>query len=124
MIVMMAGFLGAVSIALGAYGSHGLKERVDERTYHSFSNAVRYHQLHTVVILVLGLITETQILSDGIELLLQIAAWGMITAVLLFSGSIYLAVFTGNRSFGKITPAGGLTFIAAWLILAITGFYG
>jgi uncharacterized membrane protein YgdD (TMEM256/DUF423 family) len=44
----------------------------------------------------------------------------LLAGVVLFSGSLYALAMTGTRLFGAITPIGGLSFIAAWIFLAVT----
>jgi uncharacterized membrane protein YgdD (TMEM256/DUF423 family) len=37
----------------------------------------------------------------------------------LFSGSLYVMVFTGARWLGAVTPLGGVAFLAGWTLLAL-----
>ena len=37
--------------------------------------------------------------------------------IIIFSGSLYLLVLTDIRLFGALTPIGGVSFIAGWIIL-------
>ena len=43
----------------------------------------------------------------------------LLVGLVIFSGSLYLLAVTGIRGLGAITPIGGLSFIAAWVLLAI-----
>lgn len=115
--------LAGLAVALGAFGSHGLKKLLDEQSLNTFEIGVRYQMVHALAILVLGLnhrkFNETK---------LNIALWMMIKGIILFSGSLYLLAtrnLWGNESYsfiGAITPLGGLSFILSWLILFFGGF--
>jgi len=37
--------------------------------------------------------------------------------IVIFSGSLYALALTGQRYLGAITPIGGVSLIAAWLLL-------
>jgi len=41
----------------------------------------------------------------------------LLAGIVLFSGSLYMLVFTGFSALGMITPIGGLALIAGWLLL-------
>lgn len=120
-IVVIAAFLGAVTIAIGAFGAHGLKELVDAKALKSFETGVRYQMYHVIVLLVIGLAPIIPLkIKKGIFLL-------FIIGILLFSGSIYLLslneLFPFNaKSIAFLTPLGGLSFILGWLYLCY-GFF-
>jgi uncharacterized membrane protein YgdD (TMEM256/DUF423 family) len=48
------------------------------------------------------------------------AGWLLIAGVVVFSGSLYLLAYAGQRRWGAVTPLGGLAFIAGWVCLAFT----
>jgi len=121
MILLLAGIFGASSIALGAYGAHGLKYKANKKTVQSFKNAVHYQQLHSITLLLISVLgfTEKQVGLSG--LLITVSGWLFVAGILLFSGSIYASTFTGKQVLTKITPVGGFCFIAGWLLLAGAG---
>jgi uncharacterized membrane protein YgdD (TMEM256/DUF423 family) len=49
---------------------------------------------------------------------LQVSAWLFLIGMLLFCGSLYVLVLTGEHYLGVITPIGGVAMIAGWLTLA------
>lgn len=113
--------LGIISIILGAFGAHALKEVLTEQQLISFETGVRYQMYHAVFLLIvgsIGFLTEKQkktILSFTI------------LGVCLFSGSIYLltteTISGMNFKFlGPITPIGGLLLIISWCLLAFFSF--
>src|SRR5215510_10295663 len=108
------GVTGAVLLALavvfGAFGAHGLKDRLDAYSMDVYQKAVFYHFIHALGLLVLSLTPRTANMV-WVHMLL-------VAGILIFSGSLYLLAVTGVRTLGAITPLGGLSFIAAWLLLA------
>jgi uncharacterized membrane protein YgdD (TMEM256/DUF423 family) len=116
-IVVSAALLGAITIAFGAFGAHGLKELVNEQSLNSFNTGVRYQMYHTLALLIIGLSTR---ISESTK------KWTfrfMILGVLFFSGSIYVLSLKeileiDASAIGFITPLGGILFILGWIRLA------
>lgn len=114
---IIAAILGAITIAIGAFGAHGLKQLVSAEAVSSFETGVRYQMYHIIVLIVISL--STHISGVTLKWVFRFFIFG----TLLFSGSIYLLalkeVLPFNVSFlGPITPIGGLLFIFGWLRLA------
>ena len=114
----VAGLLGALSVTLGAFGSHGLKGKVSEDVLNIFETAVKYQFYHVFALLAVSILFQ----SFGSGMLL----WSgrlFIAGTTLFCGSLYLLTFfrasnnTSMNWLGAITPIGGLCFIAGWLLL-------
>jgi uncharacterized membrane protein YgdD (TMEM256/DUF423 family) len=105
---------GLLAVALGAFGAHGLKGTLNAELLRIFEKAVRYQAIHSLALLTTGLLLREASLPS-----LRHAALAFTLGILLFSGSLYLLVLTGNRSLGMITPLGGLSFLAGWLLLAL-----
>jgi uncharacterized membrane protein YgdD (TMEM256/DUF423 family) len=101
----------ALAVGLGAFGAHGLRERLDAYSLSIWEKAVFYHFIHSLGILIASLMPRTSPVSGG-------ACWALAAGVLIFSGSLYALALTGARTLGAITPIGGLCFIAGWLLLA------
>jgi uncharacterized membrane protein YgdD (TMEM256/DUF423 family) len=116
-IVVTAALLAALTIMIGAFGAHGLKELISEKSLVSFETGVRYQMYHVIVMLVLGL-------STGI--LPKTQKWVFcffIIGILFFSGSIYLLALNEFLPFDAkfiafTTPIGGFLLIIGWLRLA------
>jgi len=105
----------ALAVMLGAFGAHGLKEKVSAELLDIFQTGVQYHFYHALGILIVGIIAY-HLPESGF---LKWSGWLMLVGILLFSGSLYLMTFTGARWLGAVTPFGGTAFIAAWILLAI-----
>lgn len=105
----IAGITGALGVALGAFGAHGLKSTVtDAHLLEVWETAARYHLIHALALL--GVAAHPVPPAW--------AGWLFVVGITLFSGSLYLMTLTGARWLGAITPIGGVCFIAAWLVLA------
>lgn len=105
---------GGLAVALGAFGAHGLRERLTPQLLETFETAVRYEIYHAFAILVVAFaLTRWQ------SNLLPLAGWAFVIGTILFSGSLYVLALTGMRWLGAITPFGGVAFIAGWILLAV-----
>lgn len=102
-----------VAVALGAFGAHGLRARVDPAMLAVFETAARYQMYHA-----LGLLAVAWAVAVAPGRLASAAGWLFVAGILVFSGSLYALVLTGVRALGAITPFGGLAFIAGWGCLA------
>jgi uncharacterized membrane protein YgdD (TMEM256/DUF423 family) len=116
-IVVTASFLAALTIAIGAFGAHGLKELVDAQAIASFETGVRYQMYHVFALLIVGF--ATIIPSATRKWVFRFFIFG----ILLFSGSIYLLALKSLLSFdisflGPVTPIGGFLLILGWIRLA------
>lgn len=105
----------ALAVIIGAFGAHGLKDRLDAYSTSVYEKAVMYHFFHALGLLIvsvmpkLGYLTGRQ--SNWVCALLLIG-------IILFSGSLYALAIARIPTLGAITPFGGISFIAAWLALA------
>ena len=107
----------ALAVILGALGAHGLRGRLDAYLMSVYEKAAFYQFIHALGILIVSLLPRTGALSPSA------AAWvcGLLLAgIAIFSGSLYALAITGYTGLGAITPIGGLSFIAGWLLLAWT----
>lgn len=116
-IVVTAAILGAVTIMIGAFGAHGLKDLIDEKSLVSFETGVRYQMYHVFALLILGFATAISLNTQ--KWVFRFFIFG----ILFFSGSIYLLTLNqflplDAKTFAFITPIGGLLLIIGWLRLA------
>jgi uncharacterized membrane protein YgdD (TMEM256/DUF423 family) len=112
-------WLGALGVALGAFGAHGLKARVSAEMLAIWETGARYHVLHALAMLAAGWACERWPGAYPIA-----AGWLFLSGIALFSGSLYALALTGVRALGAITPVGGLCFIAGWACLAMAATRG
>jgi uncharacterized membrane protein YgdD (TMEM256/DUF423 family) len=111
---------GALAVMLGAFGSHGLRRRLTAEAMSTFEIGVRYQMYHALAMIAAS-IAGGQWRASSLP---TAAGWLFVIGTLLFSGSLYLLVFTQKRWLGAITPFGGLAFIAGWVCLALSAFSG
>lgn len=113
-ILVTATLLGAITIAMGAFGAHGLKKLVDAASVASFETGVRYQMYHVLALVILGFAPR---ISESTK---WWVFWFFMVGILFFSGSIYILSLKSQWSFnvtflGPITPLGGLLFMIGWL---------
>lgn len=106
--------LGAAGVALGAFGAHGLRGRVDPDLVAVFETAARYQLIHALALLGVAWASERWPGAPAAA-----AGWLFLSGVAVFSGSLYLMVLTGARWLGAITPLGGMALILGWCALAL-----
>ena len=108
-------FLLAMGVVLGAFGAHQLKARLDAYAMGIWEKAVFYHLTHALGLLIVGLLPRTgtfsQTAASRVCLLLAVG-------IFMFSGSLYALALTRQPYLGAVTPIGGVSMIAAWLLLA------
>lgn len=111
----VAGSLSAlVAVAAGAFGAHGLRQRLPGDLLAVFETGARYQMYHALALLfVAWAVTHWPATS------VRAAGWWFIGGTAVFSGSLYLLALTGARWWGAVTPIGGVLFLAGWLSLAI-----
>ncbi len=120
MFIKAAAILGALAVALGAFGAHALRQKLSEAALNIFETGVRYQFYHVIALLAVGILFK-----DFGNKWMVWAGWLFIAGIILFSGSLYLLTYikgtekTAYNWIGAITPFGGLAFIAGWLFVLI-----
>jgi uncharacterized membrane protein YgdD (TMEM256/DUF423 family) len=108
----------SLSIVLGAFGAHALKDKISVDRLLSFETGVKYQMYHGLALLILGVLVEKWSFNFRLPINL------LIVGTLLFSLSIYglaLQEITGQelKFLGPITPLGGSLLIIGWIWLGI-----
>ena len=119
LVGVVGALYGALAVALGAFGAHALKAKVEAgelapRMLEVWQTAASYQMTHALALLAVAWVVSVR--ADLLSA--QIAAWGFTFGVLLFSGSLYAMALTGTRALGAVTPLGGVAFILGWAALA------
>lgn len=108
-----------ISVAAGAFGAHALKQVLDTDMLAVYHTAVDYQFFHSIGLIIIGALQKISPRNR-----LTLAAWIMLAGIIIFSGSLYVLSTTGIKWLGMITPVGGVCFLAAWLILALSYLAG
>jgi len=108
----LAALSGALAVALGAFGAHGLGESIGEGRLNAYDVGARYHLVHAVALAVmalsLGALSEAKWAGR--------AAWVLFAGTALFSGTLYIHGAFGAPWLMPITPIGGVLMIAGWTL--------
>ena len=114
--IKLAAVLGALAVAIGAFGAHGLESvLIEYDRVQTFETGVQYHFYHALAILLTGII----IAQWGDHKLLRYSAFSFMGGIVVFSGSLYVLSLTNVTWLGAITPIGGIAFILGWVLLLI-----
>ncbi len=113
-ILMTASVFLVLAVVIGAFGSHALKPRLSEELMQVYKTGVEYHFYHALGLLLVGVLSVYMPSN-----LLNWSALFLAMGILIFSGSLYVLAITGIRWIGAITPIGGLSFIAGWVLLFV-----
>ncbi|TBL75136.1 DUF423 domain-containing protein [Paenibacillus thalictri] len=115
-LIGMGSILAFLSVAFGAFGAHALKGVITADMLAVYQTGVQYHMFHA-----LGLIAAGS-LAGRLGKKAVTAGWLLFAGVVLFSGSLYLLALTSIGWLGAITPLGGVSFLAGWMVLAVAAY--
>ena len=113
--VILGGFLGALAVAFGAFGTHMLEGNVSAEYLKTWDTATEYQLAHAVALMGSGLLR-----NFTRSAMLRWASWLLFIGTVLFSGSLYLLVLGDTPRLGAITPVGGVCLIAGWLLMSMS----
>jgi uncharacterized membrane protein YgdD (TMEM256/DUF423 family) len=108
--IIISAVSGFTAVAIGAFGAHGLKEKLSPEMLEVYKTGVLYQFIHTIVLLILSLTNFIKSKIPSIFFLL---------GIVLFSFSLYIYSTTGNQFFAMITPVGGVCFLIGWFWLIV-----
>ncbi|MDR6299460.1 DUF423 domain-containing protein [Mesonia maritima] len=117
-LLILGSVSGFIAIILGAFGSHGLAQLINEKSINTFEVGVRYQFYHALFALLLG---SFKFLTTKAK---NILFYLLLSGTILFSGSIYFLSTNALSSFdfktiGFLTPIGGFLLIFAWFLLIV-----
>jgi uncharacterized membrane protein YgdD (TMEM256/DUF423 family) len=108
--IIISAVSGFTAVAIGAFGAHGLREKLSSEMLEVYKTGVLYQFIHTIVLLILSLTNFIKSKIPSIFFLL---------GIVLFSFSLYIYSITGNQFFAMITPVGGVCFLIGWFWLIV-----
>jgi uncharacterized membrane protein YgdD (TMEM256/DUF423 family) len=119
--IQLGAVWGFLAVALGAFGAHGLKDRLTElEQAANYQTASHYHMYCALAILAVG----TVVLAGRPSTAATVSGGTLFFGSLIFSGSLYAMSLTGARWLGAITPIGGLLMLVGWAALAVAASAG
>lgn len=120
--LIISAISGFLSVAIGAFGAHGLKETLIKNALQAqleknhyidiFNTGVKYQMFHTIALMVVS-----YLMYAYHEKNYHWAGACFVAGILIFSGSLYALSVTGIRALGAITPIGGVFFLLGWGII-------
>jgi uncharacterized membrane protein YgdD (TMEM256/DUF423 family) len=114
-LLALAGFYGLCGVALGAFGAHALRARLPEERLANVELAVRY-----LFFTIPGLVAAAWLAALCPRRPVDVAAAvGLALGAFVFSGSLVVLAFTGNRRWGAVTPIGGVLLLVGWAALIV-----
>jgi uncharacterized membrane protein YgdD (TMEM256/DUF423 family) len=117
LILQLAALLGGLTVAIGAFGAHGLRPMLEASgRFDTFETAVRYQFYHTLALLVVGILA---VVRPELRGPIGTTALLWLGGILFFSGSLYALCFSGITKFGAVAPIGGLLLIGGWIRLLL-----
>jgi uncharacterized membrane protein YgdD (TMEM256/DUF423 family) len=108
--IIISAVSGFTAVAIGAFGAHGLREKLTPEMLEVYKTGVLYQFIHTIVLLILSL---TNFIKSTIPSIL------FLIGIILFSFSLYIYSTSGIQIFAMITPVGGVCFLIGWLWIIV-----
>ena len=106
--IIISAVSGFTAVAIGAFGAHGLREKLTPDMLEIYKTGVLYQLIHSVVLLVLSLNNFIKGYLPSLFFLL---------GIILFSISLYIYSTSGIKFFAMVTPFGGVSFLIGWLLI-------
>ena len=110
MWIIISSVSGFTAVAIGAFGAHGLREKLSAEMLEVYKTGVLYQFIHTIVLLILSLTDFSRTKISSIFFLL---------GIILFSFSLYIYSTSGIQFFAMITPVGGVCFLFGWFWIIV-----
>ena len=117
LFLVCAAISGFLSVVLGAFAAHGLKQHLTAESLAIWQTGVQYQMYHALALLVIALLYQQHPSKT-----LKLGGLAFILGSLLFSGSLYALALGAPHFIGMVTPLGGLGFLLGWLLLALSAW--
>jgi uncharacterized membrane protein YgdD (TMEM256/DUF423 family) len=111
--LLLAAFFMFTGVLLGAFGAHGLKKLVSSELIATWNTGVKYQLIHGLSLMGMAILLQTT------PLVLKWPRRLMSLGIILFSFNCFIYVLSGMKSFAMIVPLGGVSFLLAWIFLAV-----
>lgn len=110
----LGALLGFLGVAAGAFGAHALRAKLPEERLASFRTGAEYQLWHALATIGAGVVATRWSTGWAVA-----AGLCFVAGMVLFSGSLYALAITGKRTWGAVTPIGGLALLAGWALLVV-----
>lgn len=114
-LIAIAALFMAIATGLGAYASHGLDAILEPAALSSFKTAVDYQFVHALGLIGVAIYGERHPELKALVLAALLIALGIV----LFCGGVYTSSLDGPDWIAGLAPAGGISLIIGWLVVAI-----
>ena len=126
---VLGAVFGLLGVVFGAFGSHALRSKLTPERLATFETGVRYQLWHALALFAVVFVGSVRLppSGPGFSLVLEdsgrwpawVAGWLFVAGIVLFSGSLYVLSLTGRRSWGAVTPLGGVCLVLGWAFLLV-----
>lgn len=117
LFLVSAGVLAGLSVVLGAFAAHGLKNKIPENLLNAFQTGVEYQLFHSLAVILIVILAKLYPHSMWAS-----SAGALLVGIVLFSGSLYGLALTSWKWLGPITPIGGVAFIIGWILFVLAAY--
>jgi len=121
--LVAGGILGALAVAAGAFGAHGLRERLTPDALALWETAARYLMYAGLALVGVGAARRGHGGVGGRSSAPR-AETALLVGAVVFSGTLFALALGAPRWFGAVTPLGGVGLIAGFVLLAWTAWRG
>jgi len=111
--IAIGALYSAIAVAAGAFGAHGLKDRLEPNALAQWETAARYLMYGGLGLLAVALA------GPKLGVSVNGPAASLAVGAAIFSGTVFGLALGSPRWFGAITPLGGLGMIVGFLWLAV-----
>jgi uncharacterized membrane protein YgdD (TMEM256/DUF423 family) len=123
--LFLAGLSGFLAVLAASFGAHRLASLPNAAAVTAiWQTGNQFHLVHSLALLLIAaLLTASEGRRSALaSWLLNLAGFGFLAGIVLFSGGVYLQSLRGAPAGIPIVPAGGLSFLAGWAALALSAF--
>jgi uncharacterized membrane protein YgdD (TMEM256/DUF423 family) len=113
----LAGISGAVAVGAEAAARHLLAQNAYRLDLAATGG--RYGLVHALALGLVAVLAASGAIGGAGRRWLLLSGWCFAAGLVLFCGSLYLLAGGAPAALARLTPVGGLAFIAGWLALAI-----
>lgn len=114
LFLIFGSVFGALSVALGAFASHALQNKLTPRALEIWETGTKYQMYHALALVLVALLLTRLETSPTF---LNVAGGAFIAGIVLFSGSLYALSLSSIKILGAVTPLGGVAFLIGWSCL-------